>query len=290
MLMIPAAQDFKWWTSNTIGTRPAGAGFGTAITPGTAPTFSAWTQIFTGANVAYDVYGILICINNFSTSATTRNVLVDIGVDSTGGTGYVTKIPYLLGGHATPYLSAACGGGIWYYFPLYIKAGSSIAVRSMGNVVTAGNIFVTIYGQPKRPDAVRAGTKVFAFGQTTATATGTTVTLGTTAEGAWTQVGSATTMPLWWWQVGYTCIDTTMASTTGEIIHMDVAGGTNSTSPKTLLLDIPIFITTAEQFMTVPLNSYSSGYLASGQNVYVRGQVSAAGADTSPSMMAWGLG
>lgn len=288
MLMVPSAQDFKWWTGNAFGTRP-GTTIGTALTPGTAPTMGTWTQLLTAANVAYDVYGVLILINNFSTSATTRNVMVDIGVDSAGGTAYSVKIPTLLGGHASPYYSAGIGGGIYYYFPLYIKAGSSIAARAMGNVTTAGNIMITVFGQPKHPDAIRAGTRVFAFGAVTATASGTVMTPGTTAEGAWTQMTPATTMPLWWWQTGFTQIDTTMAGTTGGMMHLDVAGGANATSPKIMLQDIPFFVSTAEQFTNTPLAPYCVDTLASGSNVYGRMQYSIA-ADTSPSMMAWGLG
>ena len=283
MLLVSATGgDFKWWASNGAA-RPA-ATYGTAITPGTAPTMGSWTQLLSGAAVVNDVYGVLICINSFSSSATTRNVHIDIGVDNAGGTNYVTKIPYLLGGHAAPYNVGS--GGCWYYFPLYIPAGSSIAARGAGNVTTAGYVYITVFGQPRRPDAVRVGSKVYSFGQTTASATGTTVTPGTTADGTAVQVGSATTEPLWWWQVGYTCVDTTMSLAT---VHCDVLAGTTTGNAKILLADSPVIVTAAEQISNLPTTVGCAAAVATGQNIYVRCQSSAT-ADSAISMMAWGLG
>lgn len=280
-LYVPSAGDFKWWASNEAS-RPASA-YGTALTPGTAPTFGSWTQLMSGATVAQDVYGILINFNSFATSATTRNVLVDIGIDNAGGTNYRTVIPYLLAGHAAPYNIGS--GGQWYYFPLFIPKGSSIAARAMGNVVTAGRCMITVFGQPKRPESVRVGSKVFSFGENTASAIGTAVTLGTTGDGAWTQVGSPTPMPLWWWQTGYTCVDTTM---TAAMIHLDCGAG-DATNKKILIQDSPLVTTSAEQISNLPKTVGCVANVAAGQNVYVRGQSSAT-ADSTPTMMAWGLG
>ena len=280
-LYVPSAGDFKWWVSNGAS-RPA-ATYGTALTPGTAPTFGSWTQLMSGATVAQDVFGIMINFNSFSTSATTRNVLVDIGVDNAGGTSYRTVIPYLIAGHAAPYTVGS--GGQWYYFPLFIKAGSSIAARAMGNVVTAGRCMITVFGQPKRPDSVRVGSRVFSFGEDTTNAIGTAVTLGTTGDGAWAQAGSATPMPLWWWQAGYTCADTTM---TAAMIHLDCSAG-DATNKKILIQDSPLVTTSAEQISNLPTTVGCVANVAAGQNVYVRGQSSAT-ADSTPTMMAWGLG
>lgn len=281
MLFVPGGADFKWWVSNGAS-RPT-TGYGTAVTPGTAPTKGAWAQLLSSAQMAHDGWGILICINSFSGSATTRNVLIDIGIDGAGGTNYSVHVPDLLGGHAAAYTVGS--GGIWYYFPLHIPAGASVAARATGNVTTAGRVYVTVLGQPRQPEMVRKGSKVFAFGANTSTATGTAVTLGTTAEGAWTDVGS-TTMPLWWWQVGYTCIDTTM---TVANIHLDVGAGTTTGNAKILVADSPCIVTSSEQISNLPITIGCVAAVDSGQNIYVRGQSSAA-ADTSPSMMAWGLG
>lgn len=282
-LYVAAGADFRWQLSSYGTTRPAAA-FGTAITPGTAPTMSAWVNLLTGASMVNDAYGIMININSGSTAATTRNYLVDIGIDNAGGTSYVVKIPFLMGGHAAPYNVGS--GGCWYYFPLFIPRGSSIAARAMGNVTTGIRVFATVYGQPRRPDVVKTGSEVFSFGQTAATATGTAITLGTTVKGSYVQVGSATSMRLWWWQAGYTCIDTTM---TLAAIHLDIAGGTTTTNNKVLAQDIFVNTSASEQINTNPLTSGCFSNLAPSSNVYIRG-ISSVAADTSTSVMAYGLG
>lgn len=281
MLLVPGGADFKWRASNGAS-RPTAA-YGTSITPGTGGSFGSWVQLLSGANVANDVYGVMVCINSFSTSVTTRNVLIDIGVDNAGGTSYVTKIPYLMGGHASPYNVGS--GGNWYYFPLSIPAGSSIAARGVGNVATAGRVYITVFGQPRRPEMVRTGSKVFSFGQTVATATGTTVTPGTTEDGTAVSLG-ATTMPLWWWQVGYTCVDTTM---TLAAVHCDVLAGTTTGNAKILIANSLVNVSQAEQISNLPLTMGCVAAVDTGENVYVRCQSSAT-ADSEVSMMAYGMG
>ena len=279
MLYLPF-NEFSWSFSSVQNTRPA-VPMGTSITPGTAPTMGAWTQIISSANMTNDAYAISICFNNGSTSAVTRNYLVDIGVDTSGGTNYSVWIPYLMAGHSAVY---NVGGGIFYNFPLYIPAGSSVAVRAMGNVTTVFSTYISVFGKPKRPDQIQVGTKVFSFGQTLATATGTSITLGTTAEGAWTQVGSALTQSCWWWQVGYTAVDTTFG---GTAIHLDVGVG-DATNKDTVLENVLVIPSATETIVTFyPFMACGIG--APGEIVYMRGQTSGA-ADTTPSVMCWGLG
>ena len=282
MLFAPSYNDFKWQLASFGTARPT-ATAGSAVTPGAAPTMGSWVNLFTSGNMVNDAYGIFISIHSGATTATTRNVLLDIGVDNDGGTAYSVKIPYLLCGHSAPYTVGS--GGIWYYFPLFIPAGSSIAARAMGNVTSDIRVHAVVYGQPRRPETVRVGSKVVAFGEDTSTATGQPVTFGTTSEGAWTQLGSATPMPLWWWQTGMTCVDTTM---TLAAIHLDVSAG-NSSNKRLLLQDILSIVTTSEQISNGPLTLGCAADVAEGDLIYGRGQSSAA-ADTATSMMAWGLG
>jgi hypothetical protein len=279
MLYVPG-HSWNFTLSNVSGTRPASA-WGATITPGTGGTKGSWAQIFTGAQVSTELFGILININNNSTAATTRNALVDIGIDPAGGTSYSVVIPDLIGGHAAPMTI----GGIYYYFPLYIPAGSSVAVRAVGTVATTFNVALTVFGKPRRPDGVLAGTKVSAFGATLASATGTTVTAGTTAEGAWAQLGSTTTHPIWWWQCGMTAVDTTM---TANIHTMDVATG-DATNKDIVLQDALAIFTASEQNTMLP--ALIPGYDRTPSGVLVYGRVQCSGtADSALSMMAYGLG
>jgi hypothetical protein len=279
VLFVPG-NSWNFALSNVSATRPA-AGRGTVITPGTAPTKGAWAQALTGANKSAETFGVLIHINNGATAAATRNLHVDVGIDAAGGTSYTVVIPDLLGGHAAP----ATIGGIFYYFPLYIPAGASVAVRAAGNVTTAFNVSVTVFGKPRRPDSVMAGQKVVAFGATAATATGTTVTAGTTAEGAYVQLGTATTFPIWWWQCGLTCVDTTMTANAHAI---DIATG-DATTKDLVIQDVLSVWTASEQITALPAVVPAFDRTNAGALVYGRVQCSGT-ADTALSMMAYGLG
>lgn len=279
MLFVPG-NSWNFVLSNVSATRPAAA-WGATVTPGTAGTKGAWTQVFTGAQVSTEIFGVLVLISNGATSAATRNHLVDIGIDPAGGTAYTVKIPDLLGGHAAPITV----GGIYYYFPLYIPAGSSVAVRAVGTIATTFNVALTLFGKPRRPDSVMAGQKVVAFGATLATATGTAVTAGTTADGAYVQLGTATTMPLWWWQAGLTCVDTTMTANAHTI---DIATG-DATNKDIVLQDVLSIFTAAEQITTLPAVYPGFDRTSTGSLVYGRVQCSGT-ADTALSMMAYGLG
>jgi hypothetical protein len=281
-LFVPLGADFQWYASNALATRPTTTAFGTSVTPGTQPNFGAWTQIFSAASVTQDVYGVAICINNGATSATIRNILMDVGVDNGGGTTYLTKIPYLQGGNSSPY--GLGSSGIWYYFPLYINRGSSIAVRAMGSTTAAFSCLMYLYGQPRRLDAVRAGSYVDAYGFNTTGAVGTAVTPGTTAEGAWTALGT-TNANYWWWQCGFNAADTTMAA---NILHADLAAGT--ATAKKILFENQIWQTTAAEQTSCNINTANAyNNTKSGDIIYGRLQCSGT-ADTGTAMIAYGLG
>ena len=279
---VPHGADFQWCYSNTLNTRPSITSMGTVVTPAVAPTFGNWVQVATAANISNDVYGVAICINNAATSATIRNILLDLGVDNAGGTAYLTKIPYLQGGNASTY--GLGSSGIWYYFPLYINRGSSVAVRAMGTTVAAFNCMVYFYGQPRRLDAVRAGSYVDAYGFNTANAQGTAVTPGTTAEGAWTQLG-VTTSNYWWWQTGFNVNDTTMSA---NILHADLSVG--DAANKKILFENQIWQTTAAEQTSCNLNVANAyNNTKSGDIIYGRLQCSGT-ADTGNAMIAYALG
>lgn len=282
MFFVPQGPDFQWYYSNVLTNQPSSA-FGTSITPGTtASTYGSWAQVATSANIAQDVYGVYINFNNGSTSATSRMILCEMGVDNAGGTSYQSVIPYLIAGNAYPYTTAP--GGIYYYFPLYIKAGSSIAFRAMSNSVSSLNVNVIFYGQPRRPDSQRVGAYVDAFGVDVAGRAGTAITMGSTSEGAWTQLGSATTRSYWWWQLGYTSTSTALAANTA---HFDISAGT-ATSKKILIENQKWYTSTAEQIGSIPYFENAYNNVASGSLIYGRGQGIAAIAGSS--MIAYGLG
>lgn len=276
MLWVPSGQDFKWSVESATG-RPA-ASFGTTVTAAaSANTMGSWATVLSGASVTEDVWAILININSVGASTTNTAALMDIGIDEAGGTSYTTKIPYLICGNASTY---TVGGGVYYYFPLFIKAGSSIGARFQN--VTASRTarcWVTLYGSPARPETTRVGYVVEALGINAGTSTGTSITAGTTGEGAWTSIGTLAE-PAWWWQIGHNYTGTSQVAAAW---HWDIAS--NSAGDVKLVTSIRTESTSAELISNPPLTAGCTANVAGGTTIYARGQCSG----TPPSGTAVGI-
>ena len=238
-----------------------------------------------GSNIG-DTYGIYIQLSNGAASNSTRNYLVNIGFYD-GAVGQII-IPNLIGGSSSPETGAGNGQGIWYYFPLYIPTSlpNSYIYVSVNGTVSGSTISVSIYLDQKKsnPGIGKYGTYVESFGEVLGSAAGTAFTLGTTAEGAYTQVGT-TTREYWWWQVGFAYADN---SQTLQALTMDAAAGSSTTNNKILLENQPWVVNTAEQISNVPWLGYKK--VGIGENIYVRGQTSITTADTGPTAIVYGLG
>lgn len=283
-LLTPVfANQFEWAASaHGFATRPA-ASMGISVTPGNNVK-GAYSTLISGANVINDVYGILIHINANSVSAAARDTLVDIGIDPAGGTSFGVVIPNLLGSCA----GDSSFGGIWYYFPLLIPAGSTIGAAASINNATVGTLRVNaiIYGRPRRPENVKVGQRVTAYGVTTGTSSGTAVTAGTTSEGAWTQLAAAIGERNWWWQLGMGVNDSTMSAL---IYGADLSIG-DATTKDIIIQDTLFYSDATERLNSNPIGMLSGTYNASaGLNVYGRLQCSGT-ADSALSLSAYGLG
>lgn len=287
MLYVPHGHDFQWEYSNVSAVRPITTGWGFSHTPSTTSgTFSTYATLVSAANITNDVYGIMLCFNNAATSNAIRNTLVNIGIDTAGGTTFTTRIPDLMVSSASPL--GGSGPGVWYYFPLYVPAGSSIGIQAGSTTATAFHTAIWLYGLPRRPEAIRTGAYVTAFGATRTTVwRGTNITLGLAAEGAFTQMGATTTQSHWWWQVGWAQAD---ASQTLQAVTVDVAAGSSTTVNKLLLTDQVWSTNASEQISNIPWFQTSYNNVAVGENIYARGQTSAAASDTGPNCIVYGLG
>jgi hypothetical protein len=180
-----------------------GLGPGVTVTPGNN-TYGSYVSVLSA--VASDVWGLWILITNGFVSAAARDMIVTIGLDAAGGTSFTDFIVDLLAPCPGQYgTSAAVPGGIAYWFPLFIKAGTSIGAKASVNNATVGTVAVgaKCMIKPSRPDLIRVGHYVRTYGSTPASSSGTAVTPGTASEGAWTQLGTvaAGDRP-WFWQVG----------------------------------------------------------------------------------------
>jgi hypothetical protein len=280
MLFTPK-NEFHWSVDN-FGATYTDAGFGASATSGgSANTKGAAVSLIAGASVTEDVYGIAICFSGGNASAAVRNYLADILVDEAGGSSWTVRIPNLLVN------SAALGaGGYWYYFPLFIKAGSSIGFQQQCGVAsTALRCGVKLFGKPSRPDLIKAGSKVEAIGVNTGTSQGTAITPGTSAMGSYTAALGTAANDNWWWQGGFATNDTTQ---TTLLYLLDIAAG-DATNKKLCCENLRITNTTAE-FMGKGHTGTRDNirHIKAGESVYARAAGIAA-PDNTCTVAAYGL-
>lgn len=151
--MLPSAGNRFAWKYTNYDT-PSGTP-GASVTPGASNAEGSWTPVASAANIARDVWTILLWISGGTTSTASKCHLLDIGVDPAGGSSYVAKISNIVCGGS----NAGGTGGRFFLFPFRIKAGSSVAVRIQGNASTAGTVYVAIkfLGAPSTPEMTMAG-------------------------------------------------------------------------------------------------------------------------------------
>lgn len=241
---------------------PSTTVMGTSVTPGASNAEGSWTQIATSGNIARDCYGLLLSVNNGATAGEAKNHLLDIGVDQAGGSSYTAVISNIV-----------CGGssstGDAFYFPIFIKNGSSVAVRIQGSHATAGTvrILAEFYGSPSRPEMVQAGT----FSETIGTITnsnGVSFTPGDSgAEGSWVSLGT-TSRRLWWWQPGIQIDDPT--NNTLSAGYFDLAFG-DATNKQMIFENIIMVIPTTGETRTKLLCSQGYCDVPSGSELFIRG-------------------
>src|SRR3990172_3985425 len=216
MLWTPC-NDFGWSADN-FGATYTDAGIG-VDSPGHANANTKGANTAMLAAIAQDCYGIAIGFSGGNTAATARRNLVDLLIDPAGGTSWSVIINNLYCAY-----SSLIMGGYWYYFPLYLKAGTAIgtANQSLTASTSALRVMIKVFGKPSRPELVKLGTKVETFGADTATTSGTTITPGNAVLGAYTGSLGTTVNDLFWWQGGMGVNDST---TIDNAYQLDVAAG-----------------------------------------------------------------
>lgn len=255
---------------------------GTSVTPGASNAEGSYTQVASSGNIAEDVYWMEIRCDAGATSAAAKNQLLDVGVDPAGGTSYTAVISNLIMG-----CSASLALGAMprvFQFPLFIKVGSSVAVRIQGSSGTAGTVLVRarFWGRPNRPENAKRGS----FSETIGTITnssGVAFTPGTGSKGSWASLGT-TTRDLWWWQLGVGVDDTTMSNQSGLF---DLAYG-DATNKVIIIPDnVHLFFNTEAISNEMQCNCFKR--VPGGSTLYVRGSVTV-GPDSNYSAVAVGMG
>jgi hypothetical protein len=147
------------------------------------------------AALTHDVHYLVIGIGGISLTNANSNALADIVSDPAGGTTWGSFIDDLACGY-TGAVGTSTTLGVWYHFPVFIKAGTSLGIRcrTAHTVdITTGMSSIYCYGNPTRPDMWWCGSKVETLGATPASSNGTAIPAGaSSAFGAWTTVGTST--------------------------------------------------------------------------------------------------
>jgi hypothetical protein len=226
--------------------------------------------VASSANIAQDVYFVMIDISGAALSTVAKNQLLDVGVDPAGGTSYTAVVSNFVCGSSNNF-----GSGIPrpLHFPMFIKAGSSVAVRVQGSHSTAGTIRITakFYGQPSRPEFFPVCQYSETIGAIT-NSNGVSFTPGNAADGTWVSLGTIA-KPAKWVQLGCQIDNGTMS---GHQTYVDLGVGDN-TNKRTLIRTM-IQSTTGEIISELVAGNlgWCEVDLPAGAELWIRGRNSAA--------------
>jgi hypothetical protein len=160
---------------------------GTLATTGAASSTKG-TPVEVFSATAFDAYWLVVLASQYGNGATTSQGCLDILV---GAATEEVLVPNLLMGFCGSLSVLGVGPKCWQ-FPVYIPAGTRLAVQVAGDRLSTGmRVGVCLYGGGGLPP-FRVGSKVTTYGITTVPA-GTDVAAGASgAEGAWVQIDAAT--------------------------------------------------------------------------------------------------
>lgn len=265
MLYVPVTSLVPIWNNYLATDVP-----GTSVTPGTSNAEGTYTELVDGALITEDVYLIKLWVSFGFVSTAAKPQLLDIGVDTAAGTSYTTILANLSMGNSGDSAIASSRRGRFFSIPLFIKNGSSIAVRIQGAHATGTAVRVAMkcIGAPDKPHLICAA----AFTETIGTITnsqGPTFTSGaSSAEGTWTLVGT-TVADLWGFVMS---IDHGNAAATNKGYMFDLAYG--DASNKVLLIENCIMDIQSTEYVIHPEWETGFANVPAGTNIYVRGTCS----------------
>lgn len=259
---------------------------GTSVTPGASNAEGSWTEVASSANIAHDIYLVAIWISGGATNGNSKMHLLDIGWDPAGGTSYVQQIANIACGSSVAPSTINAPSGIFFLFPVFIKAGSAVAVRIQGSNATAGTVRVQaeFFGKPTNPEILKVGQYSETIGAIT-NSNGVSFTPGNSgAEGSWQSLGT-TARALWWWQLAVQADDSSLGA--GLIYQFDLAYGDGSN--KVIIIENLTAIVSNGETLAIapPLNCFYE--VPAGAELFVRGSCSGT-TDTGWNGVAVGIG
>ncbi len=284
-MLRPNLLPYYAFSFNNWGTNPTTTA-GLSVVPGASNAEGSYTGhvLATAAQLTQDIYWLYLTVHSGGSTGQQKDHLLDIGVDPAGGTSYTTVIANVVCGETY----GPSGIAQHFVFPIFIKAGSQVAVRIQGSNATAGTVIVaaTFIGQPNNPEAAPVGMFSETIGTITNSA-GQGFTPGNAADGTWQSLGT-TAKAMWWWQLGY---QVSAGTITAEQCFIDLAYGDGSN--KHIILRGLNSSSTSEQVgALLPANLFAARcycHVPAGATMYVRGRCNNA-PDTGYNAVAIGIG
>jgi hypothetical protein len=185
------------YTVDNFGATPS-ATPGTSVVPGASNAEGSFSAAL--LSPTQDLAGLYLRVSDGGATTASKPHLLDIGVDPAGGTSFAAVISNIVCGASG---SLTAGGAHRFFFPLFVPAGATVAVRIQGANATAGTVIVGLkgYGQLHRRHMLPVGT----FSETLGTITnssGVSFTPGNASDGTWVSLGT-TAKHMWFFQLAY---------------------------------------------------------------------------------------
>lgn len=287
MLQAPIVNEWLSTLSSigADGTRPL-LTQGTFVNPGASSTYGAYVSLGV-ISPTIESHWIEMFICDASVSASNRMVMLTWAIDPAGGTSFVGNeilVDHLIGSPGQRTVGGNGSPGYWT-FPLRIPAGATIGVKaaSLDATTTAFSTWVNLIGAPTRPELHKPGAFIQTFGvPSSPTVAGTVITPGTTAEGAWAEIGTLDKR-LFYFDFGISVNDTTI---TGSYYYVDI--GIGDASNKRIIIPNALVITSSSEAVTHN-NRGVFAHGAIGDKIYARAQYGGV-LDTNVSVAVYGVG
>jgi hypothetical protein len=221
-LLIPRLGQ-SW--NEVSGLTAANAEFGTSVAANASAHTKTATPVQLLASSTYDAFGIIIGVGNVGTAATTNTrTLVDIMVGGSGSEAVL--IPNLMAGQVGASASASSQPQ-YYYFPLYIPAGTRLSARSQ-SVTGSDTVNVTTFLIQNQIPGKWYGHRVTDYGTSTATSSGTSHTPAAAGSYATTtQLTASTTNRIRAMQIGIDLLTDTTGTNARGLVRIAAMGSTN---------------------------------------------------------------
>lgn len=177
---------FTAWASNAADTSVDMAYPSYAAVLGTGSK-SSWQNVLSA--LSGDAYGLWVQVAKTALSATDTSAVLDVGIDTAGGSSYTAKLSDFLCGFADdPNANSGTGGMQQLMIPVKIPSGSTVAIRGQTARASAQAASVRVQVAMATSGPLPGTLNCTTYG--VSGTTGTSVTPGAGSWGSWTNIGS----------------------------------------------------------------------------------------------------